>query len=454
MNERSMLIVDDERKMAVVLQAAFEEDGYSVEIAGSGEDALAKFRANPVPLVITDLKMPDISGIEVLEAVKKLSPETEVLLMTAYATAQTAVEAMKKGAYDYVIKPFSLEELKLKARHVFNKRDLERKNIELEAELRDKYSIENMVGQSGVMQDVYKMIGKVAPSDATVLILGESGTGKELVARAIHTLSVRREHPFVAVNCAAFPENLLESELFGYEKGAFTGADRRKLGHFELAGEGAIFLDEIAEMTPAIQVKLLRVLQDRKFLRLGGTEAIAVKARVITATNRVLEDMIKDGTFREDLYYRINVFPITLPPLRRRPEDVPELVTHFLEKIKPGSAITPAAMAKLRAYDWPGNVRELENVIERALIMAGDRPVDVDDLPFHLQEDRTPTTLFDIPDEGIDLEEVEKKLLYRAIEKAQGNKSRAAKLLGITRRKLYSMLERFGGEGGSEKFEV
>lgn len=446
MQERALLIVDDERKMAVVLETAFQQAGYEVTIAGSGEDALAKFRENPVPLVITDLKMPDISGIDVLEAIKKLSPDTEIILMTAYATAQTAVEAMKKGAYDYVIKPFSLEELKLKAERVFEKRMLQIKNQNLEAELKDKYSIENMVGSSGAMQQVYKMIEKVAPSDATVLILGESGTGKELAARAIHNLSPRREHPFIAVNCAAFPENLLESEIFGYEKGAFTGADRRKLGHFELAGEGTIFLDEIGEISPAIQVKLLRVLQNRLFTRLGGTEPIALKARVMTATNRVLEDMIKDGTFREDLYYRINVFPITMPVLKRRAEDIPDLVAHFLEKFNAGASIEPAVLEKLRTYSWPGNVRELENIIERALIMAGNCTIAVDDLPPYLQGHiPTQISFFDIPEEGINLEEVEKKLLYKAIEKAGGNKSRAAKLLGITRRKLYSMMERLGG---------
>ena len=444
MVDKSILIVDDERKMAVVLQAAFEEDGYAVEIAQSGEDALAKFRQNPVPLVITDLKMPDMSGIDVLEAVKKLRPDVEVILMTAYATAQTAVEAMKKGAYDYVIKPFSLEELKLRARHVFEKRQLEQHNRQLQNELQEKYSIENMVGRSGKMQDVYKMVHKVAPSDATVLILGESGTGKELVARAIHYLSPRRDKPFVAVNCAALPENLLESELFGFEKGAFTGADRRKLGQFELAGEGTIFLDEIAEMTPAIQVKLLRVLQNREFMRLGGTEVIEMKARVIAATNQSLEELILDGRFREDLYYRINVFPIMLPPLRSRKEDIPDLVQHFLQKYKPGAEITAEAMTVLQRYDWPGNVRELENVIERALIMAGDQPIRPEDLPAQLSSrPSVATDAFDIPDEGIDLEEVEKRLLFRAIEKAGGNKTRAAQLLGITRRKLYSMLERF-----------
>ncbi len=444
MQNEAILIVDDERKMAVVLEAAFEEDGYVVTIAGGGEDALAKFRQNPVPLVITDLKMPDISGIELLSKIKKLSPETEVILMTAYATAQTAVEAMKGGAFDYVIKPFSLDELKTKALHVFEKKRLENRTRELEIELKQRGTLENMIGHSGAMQTVYKMIQKVAPKDATVLIMGESGTGKELVARAVHNLSRRKEAPFVAINCAAFPENLLESELFGFEKGAFTGADRRKLGHFEMAGEGTIFLDEIGEISLAMQVKLLRVLQNRQMMRLGGTENLAMKARVLTATNRNLDEMIKDGSFREDLYYRINVFPIVVPPLRKRAEDIPDLVSHFLKKYGETAEIKKEALQKLQQYDWPGNVRELENVIERVLIMAGSEPVTVDDLPSYLQEEKETPTLFDIPEEGIVLDDLEKKLIEKAIAKAGGNKSHAAKLLGITRRKLYSMMERFG----------
>lgn len=444
MQNEAILIVDDERKMAVVLEAAFAEEGYDVTIAGGGEDALAKFRQTPVSLVITDLKMPDMSGIELMVKIKKLSPDTEVILMTAYATAQTAVEAMKRGAFDYVIKPFSLEELKTKATHVFEKKRLESRTRELEIELQQRGTLENMIGHSGAMQAVYKMIQKVAPKDATVLIMGESGTGKELVARAIHNLSQRKEAPFIAINCAAFPENLLESELFGFEKGAFTGADRRKLGHFETAGEGTIFLDEIGEISPAMQVKLLRVLQSRQIMRLGGTENLSMKARVLTATNRNLDEMIKDGRFREDLYYRINVFPIIVPALRKRIEDIPDLVAHFLEKYGDSAEISKDALHRLQQYEWPGNVRELENVIERALIMAGEAPIAVADLPAYLQDEKEPPTLFDIPEGGIVLEDLEKKLVQTAIAKAGGNKSNAAKLLGITRRKLYSMMERLG----------
>jgi transcriptional regulator with PAS, ATPase and Fis domain len=302
-----------------------------------------------------------------------------------------------------------------------------------------------MVGQSGVMQEVYKMVHKVAPSDATVLIRGESGTGKELVAQAIHYLSPRAEKPFVTINCAALPETLLESELFGYEKGAFTGADKRKLGLFESAGEGTIFLDEIGEVATTIQVKLLRALQNRQIIHLGGHEQIPVKARVIAATNRDLEIALKAGSFREDFYYRINVFPISVPALRKRLEDLPDLVSHFLKRAgRDPHGISAAALEKLRMYPWPGNVRELENVIERAIIMAGDRPIEVTDLPPHIQGIQKLPTQFDLPDEGIVLEDIEKKLIHRAIEKAGGNKSKAAKLLGITRRKLYSMLERLG----------
>ena len=449
MKDRSVLIVDDERKMAIVLDTAFRQKNYASEFATSGEDALARFRQNPVHLVITDLKMPEMDGIAVLEAIKKMSPETEIILMTAYATAQTAVEAMKKGAYDYVFKPFSLDELLLKADRVFEKKRLQLTNQMLEKKLQDKFSVENMIGQSGHMQQVFKMIERVACKEATVLILGESGTGKELVAHSIHNLSPRQDAPFVAVNCSAFPENLLESELFGYEKGAFTGADRRKPGYFERAGTGTILLDEIGEISMSVQVKLLRVLQEKRFVRLGGTEEIVLKARIITATNRVLEEMIKTGEFREDLYYRVNVFPIMLPPLRSRKDDIPALASHFIEKYQKGSSAnsaSPEVIHCLQSYDWPGNVRELENVIERSLIMATGPAIEVDDLPGHIcGRTQSTTNLFEIPDEGVVLEDVEKKLLQSAIQKAKGNKSRAAQLLGITRRRLYSMMERFGG---------
>lgn len=452
MNDYRILIVDDEPRQGVVIKAALEPEGYAVGTASSGVAAINALSTHAYDLVLTDLKMEGADGLQVLDFAKQHHPACDVILMTAFATAQTAVEAMKRGAYDYIIKPFELDELKVKIRHLVDKKNLvvekeslAQENRSLKQELKQRFSVENMIGQSGAMQEVYKLIYKVAPSEATVLIRGESGTGKELVAQAIHYLSPRADKPFVAINCAALPETLLESELFGYEKGAFTGADKRKQGLFEVAGEGTIFLDEIGEISPAIQVKLLRALQQRQILHLGGTEPIMVRSRTIAATNRDLEAGLKDGKVREDFYYRINVFPITLPSLRRRVEDLPELIQHFLKRAGKGpEAITAVALEKLQQYPWPGNVRELENVIERSLLMAGNQPIAPFDLPPHIQGLQRLPTQFDIPEEGINLEDMEKRLIHRAIERAGGNKSRAAKLLGITRRKLYSMLERLG----------
>jgi len=445
MTEKSILVVDDETKMCVLLKAAFEGDGYAVTTANSGTAAINAILMQRFDVIITDLRMDGADGLAVLDAAKKRDASTEVVLMTAYASAATAVEAMRKGAYDYVTKPFEMDELKIKIKNVLKKNSLEKENTALRRELKERFSLSNMVGKSGVMQEVYKLVEKVAPSDVTVLIRGESGTGKELVAQAIHQLGPRASKPFIPINCAALPETLLESELFGYEKGAFTGADKRKAGLLETAEDGTIFLDEIGEMTTPIQVKLLRAIQNRQVTHLGGTTPITIHARTIAATNRDLEEAIKGGKFREDLYYRINVFPISLPPLRKRREDIPALVEHFIRKFAgKNHTIEPLAMEQLMLYSWPGNVRELENVIERSLIMAGARPISVEDLPpqFHVRT-KLPTQ-FDIPESGINLEEMEKKLVHRAIEKAGGNKSKAAKLLGITRRKLYSMLERLG----------
>ncbi|MFQ5603569.1 MAG: sigma-54-dependent transcriptional regulator [bacterium] len=443
----NILIIDDEPKMCKVLKFALEPDGHKVTTAENAETGLERFNAQPFDLVITDLKMPGKDGLFVLEKVKKQSPKTEVIMMTAYATAQNAVEAMKKGAYDYIIKPFEMDELKLKVRHIMEKRQLTEENVLLKKQLKSKYSLENMVGNSGLMQEVYKMVEKVAPTDATVLIRGESGTGKELVALAIHNLSPRAAEPFIAVNCGALPDNLLESELFGHEKGAFTGADKMKPGRFELAGGGTIFLDEIGEVSPSTQIKLLRVLQNRQIERLGGTKTIQIKARTIAATNRNLEEALKNGQFREDLYYRINVFPITLPPLRERKEDIPELVTHFLKKFgQTEEAIERNALERIIKYDWAGNVRELENIIERALIMSSDNVIREADLPPHIRQ--TPTfassDTMELPNEGLSLEQMEINMIKNALTKAGGNKSKAAKMLGITRRKLYSMMERLG----------
>jgi len=440
-----ILVIDDERRMCLVLKTALEVDGHQVDIAADGNEGLTKIQAGEFDVVITDLKMPGKDGIEILETVKKLHPKTEVILMTAYATAQTAIEAMKKGAYDYVIKPFEMTEVKIKVRQIIEKNKLALENIHLKEKLKKRYSLSNIIGVSGAMQAVFQMIEKVAPSDATVLIRGESGTGKELVAHAIHQLSPRQAAPFVAVNCAALPESLLESELFGHEKGAFTGADKQKLGRFELAGNGTIFLDEIGDISPATQVKLLRVLQAKEIVRVGGTRTIKINARTIAATNRNLEELLKTGAFREDLYYRINVFPLHLPPLRERKEDVPLLIEHFLnEHDLTLDKIEKPAIKALINYQWAGNVRELENIIERSLILAGNSKITTQELPPHIFVDESNSLMLEIPEEGISLEDVEKGLIQKALARAQGNKTKAARLLGITRRKLYSMMERLG----------
>ncbi len=441
----NILIIDNEKRMCHVIKAALELDKHSVALAFDGDSGANKFQKGDFDIVITDLKMPGKDGIGVLEAVKKMSPASEVILMTAYATAQTAVEAMQKGAYDYLIKPFDMIELKLKVKQILEKKKLATENVELKDRLKDKFSIDNIIGQSESMNKVYQMVEKVAPRDATVLIRGESGTGKELIAQAIHQKSQCAEGPFIGVNCAALTETLLESELFGHEKGAFTGADKQKLGRFELATNGTIFLDEIGDVSPATQVKLLRVLQNKEITRVGGEKTITVNVRTIAATNRELEEQMKEGTFREDLYYRLNVFPIFLPSLRERKEDIPDLITHFLKKNDvPEDKIEPKAVNSLMNYSWPGNIRELENIVERMIIMAGDDLITEDLLPPQILGAATAdsSVSLEIPEEGLSIDQVELDLINNALRKAGGNKSNAAKLLGITRRKLYSMMER------------
>jgi len=441
----NILIIDNEKRMCGVLKAALELDKHNVETAYDGDAGVDKFNKGEFDIVITDLKMPGKDGIAVLDEVKKASPETEVILMTAYATAQTAVEAMRKGAYDYLIKPFEMVEMKLKVKQILEKRELAKENIDLKDKLKEKYSLDNIIGTSEAMQKVYQMVEKVAPRDATVLIRGESGTGKELIAQAIHQMSLRASGKFIAVNCAALPETLLESELFGHEKGAFTGAEKAKKGRFELAIGGTIFLDEIGDISQATQVKLLRVLQSKEVTRLGSEETIQVDVRTLAATNRNLEELIKEGIFREDLYYRLNVFPIYLPPLRERREDIPELISHFLKKNdQPEDKIDAATTRALMNYQWHGNIRELENIIERMIILSGDEVITSDLLPPQFKGIMTSgdSLSIDIPDEGLSIDEVEKLLINKALKKTDGNESKAAKLLGITRRKLYSMVER------------
>jgi DNA-binding NtrC family response regulator len=441
----NILIIDNEKRMCHVIKAALELDKHNVDMAFDGDTGVIKFKKGEFDIVVTDLKMPGKDGISVLEEVKKNSSGTDVILMTAYATAQTAVEAMQKGAYDYLIKPFDMIELKQKVKQILEKKKLATENINLKHRLKDKFSIDNIIGQSESMTKVYQMVEKVAPRDATVLIRGESGTGKELIAQAIHQKSQQAEGPFIGVNCAALTETLLESELFGHEKGAFTGADKQKLGRFELATGGSIFLDEIGDVSQATQVKLLRVLQTKEIMRVGGEKTISVNVRTIAATNRDLEEQMKQGTFREDLYYRLNVFPIFLPPLRERKDDIPDLISHFVKKNKlSDDKIEPRVVTALLNYSWPGNIRELENIIERMIIMAGDEKITEDLLPPQIigASVTDSSASLQIPDQGLSIDQVELDLINNALKKAGGNKSNAAKLLGITRRKLYSMMER------------
>ena len=375
-NSKSILIVDDEPNIRRVLEAVFSKDHYRVFTAENGRKALDVISSEPsLDVLLCDLIMPDMNGVEVLRAAKEANPALSVVMITAHGTIKTAVEAMKYGAFDYVTKPFDMDEIKLVVKNALERSQLLVENASLKQELKSRFRFDEIVGSSGKMQEVYRIIERVANSNATVLIRGESGTGKELVAKAIHYNSLRSEKPFIAVSCAALPETLLESELFGYEKGAFTGAAGQKRGRFELAHQGTLFLDEIAELSPAMQVKLLRVLQERQFERVGGTKTVSVDVRLVAATNRDLEDAVAKSEFRPDLYYRLQVIQVFIPALRERKEDVPVLVEHFIQKYNTANGrdikfVSPEAMELLMKYPWPGNIRELENVIERGIVLA------------------------------------------------------------------------------------
>ncbi len=452
----TVLVVDDEAGIRRAVAAELEDQGYEVVTAASGSEALLRFSEAEADLVVTDLKMEGVDGLDVLREVKRRRPEAEVLMMTAYGSVETAVAAMRTGAYDYVSKPFDLDDLVFAVERMAEKVRLAGENTRLRSALKRRYSFDNVIGASGAMQEVFSLIARVAPRDATVLLRGESGTGKEVVARLIHHESGRPDGPFLAVNCAALPENLLESELFGHEKGAFTGAVASRAGHFREAGGGTLFLDEIGDISPNMQVKLLRALQEKEVLPVGGRAPVRVDVRILTATNRDLEAGLKDGSFREDLYYRLSVFPIFVPPLRERREDVEPLATHFLDKTGYSElAFSPEVMTRLVGYDWPGNVRELENVVERAALMTDGGVIRPAALPPHVRGQGAgggPAVAgaLVIPDDGICLEELEEDLIRQAVRKAQGNKTQAAQLLGITRRTLYSRLERMGWTTGED----
>ncbi|MFI5343084.1 MAG: sigma-54-dependent transcriptional regulator [Chlamydiales bacterium] len=444
----SILVVDDEINIRTALAKIIERQGYVVEIAESGKAALSRLENNFFHLVITDLKLPDINGLEVLKKIKERSPETEVVVMTAYATIETAVNAIKGGAYDYLTKPVEKERLLLLIDKALERQYLSLENQRLRESLKIKNRFEEMIGKSESLRKIYDTINQIVESDATVLITGESGTGKELVARAIHQKSGRRDQPFITINCGALPETLFESELFGYEKGAFTGAASSKMGRFELADGGILFLDEIGELNLNNQVDFLRVLETREFRRLGGTKLVHVNVRFIAATNRILLEAVENKTFREDLYYRINVVPIHLPPLRDRKEDIPLLVEYFLREFgsiyqKEEQAVSPETLRLLVNYSWPGNIRELKNVIEREVIMVRDKVLLPEHLPNEIQNASEKEKTLD-QFVGKSLNEIEKELIERTLKEVTHRRDKAAKILGISLRALHYKIKGYG----------
>ncbi|MGA6827990.1 sigma-54-dependent transcriptional regulator [Nitrospira sp. NS4] len=457
-----ILVVDDEQSLREVLSIMLKRAGYAVTSVSDGEEAIEQLQKEIFDLVITDLRMPKVDGMEVLKAVKSASPETVVLIITAFATADSAVEAMKQGAYDYLTKPFQVDEVQLIIRNALEKRRLTTENILLKREMASQSSFARLVGQSEAMQKVFDIVRKVADSKSNVLICGESGTGKELVARAIHYNSARSARSFVAVNCSAVPETLLESELFGHMKGSFTGAISNKAGLFEVADGGTIFLDEIGDTTPTIQVKLLRVIQEREFRRVGGSQDVKVDVRIVAATNKDLEKAVADGSFREDLYYRLDVIPIRLPPLRLRSGDIPLLVNHFLDRFskesgKPTPTLTPEAMHALLAHEWRGNVRELENLIERVVAFSTGTPVTELNVREWLHRSVSPQSQgvpTELPEDGLDLEGmmngIERDLLLKALERSKWVKKKAARLLRLNARSFRYRLEKYAIKGGRD----
>ncbi len=450
----NILVVEDEKDQADIIRAILTSRGHKVSTALSGPEALKRLAEVSFELILTDLKMPGMDGLELLRKIKREGPDLGVIVMTAHGSIESAVEAMKLGALDYLQKPFSSDELNLTLDKALERLNLVRENLRLKQELITRFSVENIVGSHGRLQEILRMFHKVAPTNATVLIRGESGTGKELVARAIHFLSPRRGHPFLPVNCAAIPASLMESELFGYEEGAFTGAHQRKPGLFELADKGTLFLDEVSELDVSLQAKVLRALQDKTFMRIGGKKEIRVDVRIIAASSRNLEEEMAQGRFREALYYRLNVFSFILPPLRERKTDIPELADHFIKRFAPAlnkkvRGISPEALELLMAYHWPGNVRQLESVIERATIMCEKELLDMEDLPPEVSLKPPPLgrLRLELPDEGLSLEELERELMLAAYRKSQGVLTKAASLLGMSYKTFYYRWERLKEEG-------
>jgi DNA-binding NtrC family response regulator len=450
-----ILVIDDEKSILDLLSVVFEKEGYSVKTSLSATRAVEFIENEDFDIIISDIKMPKMSGMELLRYVRKHRPDIPIVMITAYGTIKQAVEALKAGAMDYIVKPFDVEELKIIVAQGLEKKRLMEENLFLKKELKEKYDFENMIGKSKVMQEIYNLIEKVAGTDSTVLVTGESGTGKEIAARAIHYLCNRRDRAFVSINCGALPENLLESELFGHVKGSFTGAVSNKKGMFEVAEKGTLFLDEVGEMSPWTQVKLLRALQDKRIRRVGGTEEIPVDVRIIAASNQDLKKRIGEGHFREDLFYRLNVISFEMPPLRKRKEDIPLLVTHFLEKYCNGMGrkmkrIAPEVIDVLETYTWPGNVRELENAIERIVAIEERGTITKGSLPQEILQLQPDNKLDVAPslEPGFDLnavmDEISSGYVRQALQISRGNLKEAASALGVNYRSLRYLVEKHG----------
>ena len=449
-----ILIVDDDPGHLTTLKTITKSWGYTVETANDGVVAVDMVKSGPVDLILMDVRMTNMSGIEALGQIKDYNPSIPVIIMTAYSSVESAVEALKSGAYDYLIKPLDFEVLKLTIERASDHAGLKEENRALKEHLRSDYDIANIIGRSQPMKKLLDMMSMVAPSEATVLITGESGTGKELIARSLHFNSPRKEKPLVVVNCASIAETLLESELFGHEKGAFTGADKRREGRFMQANHGTIFLDEIGETSPTMQAKLLRVLQEKEVQRVGSEETIKVNVRIVAATNRNLEADVAKGRFREDLFYRLNVMNVNVPPLKERQEDIPLLAQHFLEKFadknrKTVKGFVPLAVDMLLNYDWPGNVRELENAIERAVILLTGEHITEKQLPLNITKkypdlSTSPIAAAPLMDGTRSMEEIEKEAILATLKASGGNKSETARRLGITRKTLHNKLKNYG----------
>jgi DNA-binding NtrC family response regulator len=447
-----ILIADDEPVTLELIVERLQAEGYEVEVVPGGKQAIEAAKKSSFKVVLTDLSMPGMGGMEVLAHFAAQHPETLVIVLTGFGTVETAVEAMKRGAYDYLSKPANPDELILTLKRAVEHKELKEENVALRSQIQEHNRVGRLIGQSPPMQQLYRIIKRVAKTDSTVLVTGESGTGKELIANAIHYQSSRREMPFVPINCGAIPEELLESELFGHEKGAFTGAFKERRGRFELANRGTVFLDEIGEMSPKLQVKLLRFLQETKFQRIGGSRTIEVDVRILAATNKDLERAVAENEFREDLFYRLNVIPIHVPPLRERESDIRPLIQHFIQqhcqkKIIPLKRMSAAAIVSFEQYDWPGNVRELENMIERLVILTDSEEIQVQDLPKRMQSyQQVEPRLIELGDDGINLKEtlddLENRLILDALQRAGGVKNKAAKLLGLNRTTLIEKMKK------------